>query len=276
MIRYYIRKITVATNFSEESDQAVYKAAMLAKKYDARLDIIHAVSPVESRNKKAEFVQGAYERLKKYRDRILEEFGIESKVFARVGEVAAFIYKYCAENKTDLLVIGVLNGIKRYFKESMAYDIIMKIECPVLSIPLSFKKTGFSSILFPVRDVEGVEEKLIYSKPFIQKDNSELHIICFGQMGSYKVNEVIELAKAQQIQFSVSDFDADSKKNVSPEVIAAARERQADLIVINATSEKQWYNIFGENYTEYILKEAEVAVLSITHSFESDNQPGIL
>lgn len=275
MIRYQIRKIAVATNFSEESDSAVYHAATLAKKHDAQLDIIHAVSPADSRNKKAEFVHAAYERLKRYRDRILGELGIEAKVFARVGEVTAFIYKYCVENKTDLLLIGVLNGIKRYFKESMAYDIIMKIECPVLSIPLAFKKSDFSRILFPVRDVDGIKEKLFHSRPFIQQDNSALHIICFGQPDSYKVNEVIELARAQNIQFSVSDFDADSRKNVSPEVIAAARETQADLIVINATSEKQWYNLFSENYTEYILKEAEIAVLSITHPFESDNQPDI-
>ncbi|MBZ4191578.1 universal stress protein [Niabella beijingensis] len=271
MIKYHIRKIAIATNFSEESDNAVYQAAEIAKKHNAELDIIHAVSPAESRNKKAEFVQAAYDRLKMYRDRILNEFDIESKVFARVGDVAAFIYKYCIENKTDLLIIGVLNGVKRYFKESMAYEIIMKIECPVLSIPLSFKKADFYKILFPVRDVEGVKEKLVHSQPFIQKDNSELHIVCLGQPDSYKVNEVIELAQNQQIQFSISDFDADSKKNIAPGVILAAKERQADMIVINATSEKQWYNIFGENYTEYILKEAAMAVLSITHPFESAN-----
>ncbi|ANH81174.1 hypothetical protein A8C56_09440 [Niabella ginsenosidivorans] len=271
MIKYHIRKIAIATNFSEESDNAVYQAAEIAKKHNAELDIIHAVSPAESRNKKAEFVQAAYDRLKMYRDRILNEFDIESKVFARVGDVAAFIYKYCIENKTDLLIIGVLNGVKRYFKESMAYEIIMKIECPVLSIPLSFKKADFYKILFPVRDVEGVKEKLVHSRPFIQKDNSELHIVCLGQPDSYKVNEVIELAQNQQIQFSISDFDADSKKNIAPGVILAAKERQADMIVINATSEKQWYNIFGENYTEYILKEAAMAVLSITHLFESAN-----
>ncbi len=273
MIRYQIHKIAVATNFGEESNNAVYHAAILAKKHNAELDIIHAVSPADSRNKKAEFVGAAYERLKKYRDQIVNEFGIESKVFARVGDVVAFIYKYCVENKTDLLLIGVLNGIRRYFKESIAYEIIMKIECPVLSIPTSFKKSDFYKILFPVRDVEGVKEKLIYSRPFIQKDNSELQIICLGQPEFYKVNEVIELAENQHIQFSVSNFNTDSKKNVAPEVISAAKERQADLIVINATSERQWYNIFGENYTEYILKEADRAVLSITHPFESDNQP---
>ncbi|MCF3107350.1 universal stress protein [Niabella sp. CC-SYL272] len=212
MITYHIRKIAIATNFSNESDNAVYQAAVIAKKHNAELDIIHAVSPVASRNKKAEFVQAAYDRLKKYRDGIVDELGIEAKVFARVGDAVAFIYKYCTENKTDLLLIGVQNGVKRYFKESMAYEIIMKIECPVLSIPFSFRKTHFYKILFPVREVEGIKEKLIHSRPFIQKDNSELHIICLGQPDAYKVNEVIKLAQNQHIQFSVSDYNADSKK----------------------------------------------------------------
>ncbi|GAB3023468.1 hypothetical protein GCM10027051_30100 [Niabella terrae] len=269
MVRYNIRKIAVATNFSEESDNAVYQAVALAKVHGAELDIIHAVSPSDSRNKKAAFVKAAYDRLKVYHKTILGKFGIQTKVFARVADVSAFIYKYCVENKTDLLLIGVMSGIKRYFKESKAYEIIMKIECPVLSIPLSLKHSDFFKILFPVRDVYGVKEKLIYSKPLINCSKSELHIICLGQPDSNKVGEIVDLAQKLQIQFTVTNFDPDTKKNVAPDVIMAAKETEADLIVINATSEKQWYNLLGENYTAYILKESEVAVLSITHDFES-------
>lgn len=268
-IKYHIKKIAVATNFSDEAENAINYAVLLAKKYRAGLDIIHAVSPTESRNKKAQFVSAAYTRLKKYAKGITDEHGVEAKVFARVGEVRDFLYKYCVDHKTDLLIIGVRPHVKKYFTESKACEIIMKIECPVLSIPPHFNNPHFSSVLLPVRDVEGVKEKLVYSRPFIKEDHSELNILCFSQQSTEKGMELVSVAKEQGMKARLLPFEISSKKNVSAEVIDAALENEADLIVINATSEKEWYKIFGENYTEYILKEADIAVLSITHPFES-------
>ena len=64
MKKYQIRKIAVATNFTPEADHALQYAVLLARRYNASLDIIHAVSPAESKNKKAIFVSAAYEKLK--------------------------------------------------------------------------------------------------------------------------------------------------------------------------------------------------------------------
>lgn len=268
-MKYQIRKIAVATNFSAEANNALDYAVTLAKKHEATLDIIHAVSPSDSRNKKAQFVGAAYEKLKMYKDDILAHHGIEARVFARVGDVTDFVYKYCSDNKTDLLIIGIQAHVKKYFGDSRAYELIKKIECPVLSIPLGFKKQHFEYVLFPVRDVEGVKDKLEYSKPFIQKDRSELHMICFDPENRDKAEEIIQMAKEYGIGSYDPNYEIFSPRNIPSRIIEKAREKDDDLIVINATSEKEWYNIFGENYTEYILKEADIAVLSITHDFQS-------
>lgn len=269
MTKYHIRKIAVATNFTPEAGHALQYAVLLAKRYNAVLDIIHAVSPADSKNKKAEFVSAAYEKLKKQKEDVLSNNALEIKLYARVGEVEAFAHKYCIENKTDLLVIGVQTGVKKYFAATEAYKIIMKVECPVLSVPLSFKQHYFHSILFPVRSVTGVENKILYTKPFIDKEGATLYIINFGEIDTGKINEITAIAKSQGVEFNVYDLQKTAKKDTPAQVIAYAKENGNDLIVINATSEKEWYDIFGENYTEYILKESDIAVVSITHLFES-------
>ncbi len=268
-MKYYISKIVVATNFSPEADNALNYAIELAKKHNANLDLVHAISPSESRNKKPQFVGAAYERLKKYRDDILSKHQLVIKIYARVGGVTEFLNKYCIENKSDLLIIGVQTMGKKYFSDSKTYSIVKKINCPVLTIPLNFKKLQFGNVLFPVRDVQGVKEKLSYSKPFLDKDHAELHLICFGQPDLSKMEELIEAAKNNGITSYIPQLSPTSTKNVPMQVIATAKEKEDDLIVINATKEKEWYNIFGENYTEYILKEASMPVLSIVHPFES-------
>ena len=267
-MRYGIQRIAVATNFTAEADHALQYASILAKKYNAGLDIIHAVAP--ARLGKSGQVSAAYSKLKALREKVVIEHGIEAKVFSRMDGLTGFIYKYCVDNNTDLLLIGVQNHAKKYFGDSKSYEIIKKIECPVLSIPLSFNKADFGHILFPVRDVEGVEEKLLYSRPFMEKNRSELHLINFGKQTNEALNEIFETAQNAGISVFVEDYSGDgSTKNISSKIISVANEKGDDLIVINATSEKDWYRVFGENYTEYILKEADIPVLSITHAFES-------
>lgn len=269
-MKYHIKRIAVATNFSAEADNALEYAIFLAKKYSAGLDIIHAVAP--ARIGKGQMVSAAYEKLKQYKAGILEQQGIEAKVYARMKEVTDFIYDYCVSNKTDLLIIGVQPHVKKYFGESKSYGIIMKVECPVLSIPPSFKKYDFGHVLFPVRDVSGVEEKLFYSKPFIDNNRSELHLINFGQQNPATIDELVEKAMREGIKVGILDYNGGtSPKDISSRIVTLAGEKDDDLIVINATKEKEWYRVFGENYTEYILKEADIAVLSITHAFESED-----
>lgn len=269
MTKYHIRKVAIATNFTTEADHALEYATLLAKRYHASLDIIHAVSPVDSKNKKAAFVSAAYESLKKKKDEFLSNYELDIKLFARVAEPDSFLHKYCIENNIDLLLIGIQTGVKKYFATTIAYKIIMKVECPVLSIPLSYKKDHFNNILFPARDVAGVEDKILYTTPFIDKENSTLCIVNFGQIATEKITEITGLAEKLQLPYKIHDLQSIVKKNIPEQVIEKSLENNSDLIVINATSEKEWYNIFGENYTEYILKESEVPVVSITHLFES-------
>jgi nucleotide-binding universal stress UspA family protein len=266
---YRIKKIAVATDFSEAASNAVDGAFQLAKMFEAEIAIVHAVSPTDSRNKKAEFVSSAYTRLKEIQQSKASDFEAGIEVNARVGEVDDYLYSYCLKNKTDLLILGLKPGDRKIFGSSKAYEIIMKVECPVLSIPLSIHTLQFNNILFPVRDVTGVKEKLLYSLPYMKKMNAVLRMMIFGFPSAQQIVQVKEVAAKEDIIFDPPDWDKLKDRDIPRQILDCADKVEADLIVINATSEKEWYKILGENYTETLLRESGLPLLSITHQFES-------
>ncbi len=75
------------------------------------------------------------------------------------------------------------SGVKDYFMGTNTYEVIKQSACPVLSIPASFDEVGFTSILYPVRNVEGVVEKYDYVKPIVEKNDASLHILGVSHEG---------------------------------------------------------------------------------------------
>jgi nucleotide-binding universal stress UspA family protein len=266
---YQIKRIAVAVDFKEVSLNAVSKAIQLANVFGASLAIIHAVSPSASKNKKAEFVSEAYTRLKDLQQTLMADHNNSLTIFSRVGEVDDFLYEYCLKNHTDLLVIGKETGERKIFSESKAYQIIMKVECPVLSIPAQLEGVYFTKILFPVRGVIGVKEKLLYSMPYLHKMGSILHMMIFGLPKAEQIRDVAEIANKEDIFFEPPDWDQLSEKDIPGQILRCASKVNAGLIVINATSEKEWYRLLGENYTESLLRASSVPLLSITHRYQS-------
>jgi nucleotide-binding universal stress UspA family protein len=266
---YQIKRIAVATDFSEASQNAIDRAVELASIFYASVDIIHAVSPSASKNKKGEFVSSAYDRLKKKQQQVSGSFDGQSSVYARVGEVDDFVYAYCLKNSIDLLIIGLKPGNRKLFGPSKAYEIIMKVECPVLSIPAEWRHLQLGKILFPVRGVTGVKEKLLYSVPYMEKMNAILQMMIFGLPTVEQIREVTKVAAKEGVIFDPPDWDNLKEKDIPGQILQCAEMVDADLIVINATSEKEWYRVLGENYTEALLRESDLPLLSITHQFES-------
>lgn len=264
---YKIRKIAVATDFSAASENALLRGFELSEVFGAGIDIIHAVSPAESKNKKAIFVSAAYERLKNAKEGLGQNN--TAGVFARVGEVDEFVYHYCVKHHIDLLITGTTAGDRKLFSNSTVYQIIMKVECPVLSIPVMTTRLQLNKILFPVRNVTGIKEKLLYCLPYAQKMGSVLQMMMFGLPQTDQIRSVTLLAEEEGILFFPPDWDRLNNKDIAAQVVEAAQITGAELIVINATSEKEWYQLPGENYTEFLLRESRIPLLSITHQFQS-------
>jgi nucleotide-binding universal stress UspA family protein len=94
-------------------------------------------------------------------------------------------------------------------------------------------------------------------------------MMIFGLPKTEQIREVTKLAAKEGIIFEPPDWDQLSDKDMPGQILRCAEKVRADLIVINATSEKEWYRVLGENYTAALLRASTVPLLSITHQFES-------
>jgi nucleotide-binding universal stress UspA family protein len=195
---------------------------------------------------------------------------ISIKTLLDTGTMWQCVNKYIKEHNINLVVMGShgTSGVKEYFMGSNTYEVIKQAYCPVLSIPSSFDEVAFNSILYPVRNVEGVVEKYDYVKPIVEKNNSALHILGVGNekdmegvfLLSKKVTSVMEA-----IDHSKSHVTCDviNCEDIAEKILEVAEKRKDDLLIINATLDKKWYQFFKGTYTQKIVNHSKIPVLSI-------------
>jgi universal stress protein A len=137
--------ILVATDFSEQADEALEYAASLAVRLGATVHLVHAISipamgvpemgmayrslGIEQTTKEAQAALD--DRVARYRDRIA--FG-PSRI--EVGDPRDLIDRVAAEIGADLIVIGThgRRGIRRLLLGSVAESVVRTAPCPVLTI----------------------------------------------------------------------------------------------------------------------------------------------
>lgn len=135
--------IAVGTDGTETADRAVGVAMDLASRYEAKLLIFSAYTPVGERELARERSEAPQETqwsihaaervdatLARARRRAVEK-GIETETVARRGEPAEVICRLAAEHEADLLVIGN-KGMNRKLLGSVPRSICQQAPCSVV------------------------------------------------------------------------------------------------------------------------------------------------
>jgi nucleotide-binding universal stress UspA family protein len=144
-----ISRILVATDFSDHADRAVARAAQLAARHGAALELLHAVpmpTPMPVWGDMAgatwigdvELAVAAGNRMRRQADELAGEFGIEVGVFHESGPAQKVVQARVAERGIDLVVIGATGEgawAQRLFG-SNAQAIVRAAHCPVLVVRL--------------------------------------------------------------------------------------------------------------------------------------------
>ncbi len=144
-----IRKIILATDFSEASEDACYHAALLAQTYNAELKALHVFNPrsLGTMYKKAKIEEQededlvqTRERGKKMLDQLAESFHVKAETIFAEGHAGPEIIRIATEENADLLVVGThgYTGWNRLALGSVAEYLVRHSPCAVLTI----KPTG--------------------------------------------------------------------------------------------------------------------------------------
>jgi nucleotide-binding universal stress UspA family protein len=144
-----LRKILVATDFSEGSDEALVHAVAFARQAGAAVEIVHVLDftllefPIGLGDTEAE--QGGYAGLANTaldeRCERLRGAGIACQFRLLEGAPAAEIVRRAQDTRADLIVVGThgRTGVVHALLGSIAERVVRHASCPVLTVPLARK-----------------------------------------------------------------------------------------------------------------------------------------
>lgn len=292
-MKYSIKNVLVATDFSEVANNALNVAISIVQENNATLHLLHVIEPlvlgkyadIQGRIVDVQnlIIENAKSKLETTEKTVKDKFSIKLTSKILLGGIANGVTNYQTDNHIDLTIIGKY-GKKNYnefFAGSNARSLIENSNTPIMSIPLTYTKLTFDKILYPVRNVEGCVDKYNYLKTIIT-NAARLQIL--GVYEYDKIQEVNSISEsitqvrnlAQYKNFEVS-YNIVPCNGIGKRVLDKAEEYNSDLIVINTTVEKKWYQfLMGNSFFDDIVNKARVPVLSIKSVYISSEIDGSL
>ncbi|CCH55948.1 putative protein MJ0531 [Fibrisoma limi BUZ 3] len=270
-----IHYILVPVDFSDPSHNALATAIAMGRRQQASLHLLNVLDPTETNSQSPletldEQVRTQTEAIRELARQTTLDHQIQCAGECRVGSVSTEIVAAAGLAKADLIVMGThgSSGIRAFYIGSEAYRVIKTAPCPVLTVPAHQSWTTFEQILFPVRPVPGALEKYNFARRIIQQNNAELTVLAL-----HPPDEIISIDQLQQ-QIAALDeqFARDNVRSrtlfcptdlVAETVLQKADELQADLLIITATLDTTQQDFFIGPFTQQIVHNAHVPVLSI-------------
>ena len=141
-----MKRIVCCTDFSDHAEIAFQRALDLAKRYGARLTVLHVLPPVVNpmltntdlglpEHPDENLVVSLNERMQEvYGNRIPD--GVDAKLVVRDGHVSTEIINFIKETGADLAVVGAfgLSGMGLVLFGSVAKRIAHKAPCSVMIV----------------------------------------------------------------------------------------------------------------------------------------------
>lgn len=252
--RISLSNILVTTDFSEVSKTALPFAAALARQYEAKIIVAHALSPeprlsvpldplsddedpawLEGQGKLAQFALG-------------NSAGVRpAEILLERGYVWDVISNIIESNKIDLVVTGThgRQGLKKLVLGSEAEKIYRKATCPVLTVgpqvtPLSDTDWKLKTILFPTDGSETSLQALPYALSLAEENQANLILLQLMPLAPPEYREGDEASAHEALR---ALLPAEAEDWCKPEFIARfefpaegilrlAQERDVDLIVM--------------------------------------------
>jgi nucleotide-binding universal stress UspA family protein len=186
-----ITKILCPVDFFPASDAAVNYAVGLAANYDARIHLLHVITPllptayeyaIDTTSIMDSLEKNAAEEMKTLVARA-KEAGVCADVELRIGDVYDEIKQCIETEKPELLVMGThgRRGVERWFMGSTTEKLMRHSPVPLLTISASGEKVAaaprFRRILVTTDFSDGTADALAYAFSVAQENDSRIMLL---------------------------------------------------------------------------------------------------
>jgi nucleotide-binding universal stress UspA family protein len=279
-----LHNILIATDFSPWSESALRCAAAFAKRFQARLFVVHVISgsiyadvpPELLAEAKTRTIEDTKAKMDEIRSRLED---LQPETIIEQGPPSEVILRLAEEQSIALLVVGTQGHVRieRLLLGSVAEKIARQARCPVLITPessLPYEEFKLKTILCPTnfseRSVAALRHAWQVAKAF------SAHIILLHvveDQGLDRADRISQRIKAEgpmsQLSSSLSAGDRSREAELAVEfgapaerIIKAAGERNADLIVVSIQRDEPLIAHLPQDVTFLVAAQAPCPVLT--------------
>lgn len=284
---YIINKILVPFDFSKISVESLNTAAEIAKEHAAELHIVNIITYEEIGNDSSlyddnkdlhgKFISLTYSKLAECRIKLQENKDLKIKIYTTVGDPVVELVQYAKNREIDLIITAPKDwsSFKRFFLGSITYKIIKHTSSPVICIPEGYHYNKFDNIMFPIRNISGVLQKFDFVRPFLKKEDTLMHLVALTKddndsSAQESLDNLLEWKLRARPYCKELTLEMKVSENFAETILNMVNSNKINLVVINATMEKKWYQIFSENYTQRIINHTPTAILCVKATQEEE------
>ncbi len=282
-------KILVASDL-DDIEYLIPHAAAQARACGATLTLAHVIPPGEAMPLDASAipyldVASLREEAKQTLEHAAEplrDSGIPCDVLVAEGHPSDQIATLARDLQAGRILAGThgRRHLKRFFLGSVAHDILCAANIPVCTIgPHAHAASSFGAprkILHPVSLCEGCEDTAriaIELAEFYRADITLLHVLSKDAKHQQDTGRIVEWTKSELKRMVPPEADLWSRTTVKveigdvvEEVLSAAAEIAADLIVLGVSKDVTFWPIRGDDTVYDIIASAKSPVLSFRRS----------
>jgi nucleotide-binding universal stress UspA family protein len=290
----HIKKVLVPVDFSPPSTVAVNHGILLARKFRAKLTLLHVIEPATAltyafptESEKAE--KARFERAERMLAAMVgpeDQDDLDLQIAVEIGDIEAEIVRAVHVSQADIVVMGTHGRrlLGRWLIGSVTQALLRKVDVPVLTVCHVSRPLTLKRILFATDFCQSSTEDFDFALDLATGVNSGLiiaHVIQKRPPVTFETPDVAALFDAERrrvLQETRARFEkiksAAIDRHVAVETVVAegipaeailrvADEHEADVIVLGIRKKGRLERALLGTTAERVVREAHVPVLSV-------------
>lgn len=272
-----MKKILVATDFTEYADYAVSSAASIARKTGAQLILLHVVDrPLNSDDDSYENYHNMpgsdtiVSNIQNKLNAIISSYGLKNAktVYELRYDVFSTILKHADNQQVDLIVMGAY-GSKRSegsFIGSNTERVMSQAKVPVLIVQGKFKEFNIERMVLASEFYGEIYKVFPKMKKVIDTFDTELHLLKVNTPSRFqRTHDSLKLMGEFSSEFDLKDCTMNIYNDLTIEdgIINFTRSVHADLIAITPDGLWRIAHMFKRSTTEKLMKDSVRVILSM-------------
>lgn len=256
-------QIICPVDFSDAANNAVEYAAKLAKVIDAEMTLVNVLrffsmleltsvsddfggnvrKKAHDNSEKLKLI--AEETSRAFNVRVDYDMEVSTKSFANV--ISSFSQK-------NILIVMGSNGadeMSQFFFGTNTYDVIKKVECPVLLVPEGAVFSGFNHVLYPLTYKEKGKLALFQFYEFIKKFKTRITFLHISKSDTLVSRELFKAEREDVEDYfggtAFLYFERIISDEVDERINEFVFENSIDLIVIATRKRSLLETVFGKS-----------------------------